>query len=38
MKFMEAQLESAIIELPGVEGYPCGFGETIEGQTQEVSA
>ena len=36
MKFTEAQLESAIIELLGVEGYPHVLGEAIERQTQEV--
>ncbi len=29
MKFTEAQLESAIIELLGVEGYPHVLGEHI---------
>jgi len=29
MKFTEAQLESAIIELLGEEGYPHVLGETI---------
>ena len=36
MKFTEAQLESAIIELLGVEGYPHVLGEAIERQTQEI--
>jgi len=36
MKFTEAQLESAIIELLGCEGYPHVFGEAIERQPQEV--
>lgn len=36
MKFTEAQLESAIIELLGVEGYPRVLGEAIERQQQEV--
>ncbi len=36
MKFTEAQLESAIIELLGVEGYPHVLGRTIERQPQEV--
>ncbi len=36
MKFTEAQLESAIIELLGVEGYPHVLGETIERQPYEV--
>ena len=36
MKFTEAQLESAIIELLGVEGYPHVLGETIERQPHEV--
>jgi len=36
MKFTEAQLESAIIELLGEEGYPHVLGETIERQSQEV--
>ena len=30
MKFTEAQLESAIIELLGAEGYPHVLGEAIE--------
>ena len=30
MKFTEAQLESAIIELLGVEGYPHVLGEAID--------
>ena len=30
MKFTEAQLESAIIELLGAEGYPYVLGETLE--------
>ena len=38
MKFTETQLESAIIELLGVEGYPHVFGEAIELHTQEVPA
>lgn len=36
MKFTEAQLESAIIELLGAEGYPHVLGEAIERQPQEV--
>lgn len=36
MKFTEAQLESAIIELLGEEGYPHVLGEAIERQSQEV--
>ena len=36
MKFTEAQLESAIIELLGAEGYPHVLGEEIERQPQEV--
>ena len=36
MKFTEAQLESAIIELLKAEGYPHVLGETIERQPQEV--
>jgi len=36
MKLTEAQLESAIIELLGVEGYPYVLGEAIERQSQEV--
>ena len=36
MKFTEAQLEAAIIELLGAEGYPHVLGETIERQPQEV--
>ncbi len=36
MKFTEAQLEAAIIELLGVEGYPHVLGEAIERQPQEV--
>jgi len=36
MKFTEAQLESAIIELLGVEGYPHVLGEAIERHPQEV--
>jgi hypothetical protein len=36
MKFTESQLESAIIELLGVEGYPHVLGEAIERQPQEV--
>lgn len=35
MKFTEAQLESAIIELLGAEGYPHVLGETIARQPQE---
>jgi hypothetical protein len=34
MKFTEAQLESAIIELLGVEGYPHVLGGAIERQRQ----
>jgi len=36
MKFTEAQLEAAIIELLETEGYPHVPGETIERQPQEV--
>jgi len=36
MKFTEAQLETAIIELLGEAGYPHVLGETIERQPQEV--
>jgi type I restriction enzyme R subunit len=36
MKFTEAQLESAIIELLGAEGYPHVLGEEIERQPQDV--
>ncbi len=36
MKFTEAQLESAIIELLEAEGYPHVLGEAIERQPQEV--
>lgn len=36
MKFTEAQLEAAISELLGEEGYPHVLGETIERQSQEV--
>ncbi|MBF0259124.1 MAG: type I restriction endonuclease subunit R [Desulfamplus sp.] len=36
MKFTEAQLEAAIIELLGEAGYPHVSGETIERQPQEV--
>lgn len=36
MKFTEAQLESAIIELLEAEGYPHVLGEVIERQPQEV--
>jgi type I restriction enzyme R subunit len=36
MKFTEAQLESAIIELLGAEGYPHVLGESIERQPHEV--
>jgi type I restriction enzyme R subunit len=36
MKFTEARLESAIIELLGAEGYPHVLGEAIERQPQEV--
>ena len=36
MKFTEAQLEAAIIELLGEAGYPHVLGETIERQPQEV--
>tara|TARA_R110002096_G_scaffold206192_4_gene392318 strand:+ start:8406 stop:8594 length:189 start_codon:yes stop_codon:yes gene_type:complete len=36
MKFTEAQLESAIIELLDAEGYPHMLGEAIEGQPQVV--
>ena len=35
-QFTEAQLEAAIIELLGVEGYPHVLGEAIERQPQEV--
>ena len=37
-KFNEAQLEAAIIELLGKEGYTHVFGEAIERHTQEVPA
>ena len=33
MKFTEAQLEAAIIELLEAEGYPHVVGETIERQS-----
>ncbi len=36
MKFTEAQLESAIIELLGAEGYPQVLGEAIELQPKEI--
>lgn len=36
MKFTEAQLEAAIIELFGAEGYPHVLGEAIERSPQEV--
>ncbi|NRB28866.1 MAG: hypothetical protein HRU37_14445 [Roseibacillus sp.] len=36
MKFTEAQLESAIIELLEAEGYPHVLGKAIERQPQEV--
>ncbi|MGK0186025.1 MAG: hypothetical protein ACI9R3_001808 [Verrucomicrobiales bacterium] len=36
MKFTEAQLEAAILELLGVEGYTHVLGEAIERQPQEV--
>ena len=36
MKFTEAQLEAAIIELLGAEGYPHVLGETIKRQSQDV--
>jgi type I restriction enzyme R subunit len=36
MKFTEAQLELAIIELLNGEGYPHVLGETIVRQPQEV--
>ena len=36
MKFTEGQLEAAIIELLGEEGYPHVLGKTIERQRQEV--
>ena len=36
VKFTETQLESAIIELLGAEGYPHVMGETIERQPQDV--
>ncbi len=36
MKFTESQLESAIIELLGAEGYPHVLGETIVRQPQDV--
>ena len=36
MKFTEAQLEAAIIELLGEEGYPHLVGEAIERQSNEV--
>lgn len=34
MKFTEAQLEAAIIELLGAEGYPHVLGEAIERSPQ----
>jgi hypothetical protein len=37
MKFTEAQLESAIIELLRAEGYPHVLGEAIERQPQAAS-
>ena len=36
MKFTEAQLESAIIELLGAEGYPHVLGEAIERRLKEI--
>ncbi len=36
MKFTEAQLEAAILELLGAEGYPHVLGEAIERTPQEV--
>jgi len=36
MKFTEAQLESAIIELLEAEGYPHVLGEAIERQPQKI--
>lgn len=36
MKFTEAQLESTIIELLGVEGYPHVLGEAIERYPKEI--
>jgi type I restriction enzyme R subunit len=36
VKFTEAQLEAAIIDLLGAEGYPHVLGEAIERQPQEV--
>ena len=36
MKFTEAQLESAIIELLEAEDYPHVLGEAIERQPQEI--
>ena len=36
VKFTEAQLEAAIIELLGEEGYPHVLGEAIERQSQDV--
>ncbi len=36
MKFTEAQLESAIIELLDQEGYPHVLGEAVERQSNEV--
>lgn len=38
MKFTEAQLESAIIEHLGAEGYPHVLGAAIERQPQEIEA
>ncbi len=35
MKFTEAQLKAAIIDLLGEVGYPHVFGETIDRQPQE---
>jgi len=36
VKFTEAQLESAILELLEAEGYPHVLGETIKRQSSEV--
>ena len=36
MKFTESQLEQAIIELLGVEGYPHVIGETLQRDSADV--
>jgi len=36
MKFTEAQLEAAIIELLGAEGYPHVFGEGVSKKGQSL--